>query len=533
MDTTDRFLARKRVQKEILDRHGLALVVNPELVDGFLASEIDLSAIQQIDEVFDRTYSIEYDIDVSDSEVEDILATFRQEFDKQRFDALVGSCKNNVLSTIIGPFGLGSLVAKSDKNGGNVTTVNNARQGVYAIKKDEYKREDYTNARSSDGKYFAGAGKNSIGSEFTRAQLDDRQMLTDGYTGNRERGSNTSPDHVVSTSQFHKDGGFMLSSENKADFATDTDNLVSTRRDINQSMRDHDKKDWLDNKQGGRDEANAEHYGVDRERVSEHYKRGTTTAEKHAPTISQKAKYYGARTAVAGAEEGVKMGTQQALGLVVCEFFSSVFDEIQDIYSKGFAEGFEDKRFLHVLKKRLMNIAKKVSARWKDACKAFSGGFISGFLSNLVTVVVNMFVRTGKRVVRVIREGFFSILKAIKMLCFPPEGMTLAQAAHEASKLIAAGLVVAGGIAVEQHIDNMIKAAPMLEPFADIITTVLVGGLTSLASTFIVYAIDRVDFFKVNASEEHDFVIKNLEKNIERMFAEGEEVLGELSYICP
>lgn len=533
MDTTDRFFARKKVQKEIRDRHGLTLVANPELVDRFLSSEIDLTVIQHIDDIFDQKYNVEYDIDVSDSEVEEILTTFRKEFGKQRFDALVGSCKNNVLASIVGPFGLGALVAKRDKKGGNVTTVNNARQGVYARKEDEYNRKDYTNTKNSADKSFAGQGKKSIGSEFTRAQLDDQQMLTDGYTGTREKGSNTSPDHIVSLSQFHKDGGFMLSSEKKADFATDTDNLVSTRRDINQSMRDHDKKEWLDNKQGGRDVANAEYYGVDREQVSEHYKKGTATAKKHQPTNLQKLEYYGTRTAVTGAEEGLKMGIQQALGLVVCEFFTSVFDEIQDIYRNGFSTGFEDKRFLHVLKKRLMNIAKKVSARWEDAFKAFSGGFFSGFLSNLVTVIVNMFVRTGKRIVRVIREGFFSILKAIKMLCFPPKGMTLAQAAHEASKLIATGLVVAGGIAVEQYIDNMIKLTPFLEPFADIITTILVGGLTGLASTFIVYAIDKIDLFKVNASEEHNFIIKNLEKNIERMFEEGEEVIGELSYIYP
>jgi hypothetical protein len=116
------------------------------------------------------------------------------------------------------------------------------------------------------------------------------------------------------------------------------------------------------------------------------------------------------------------------------------------------------------------------------------------------------------------------------MLCFPPEGMTIAQAAHEASKLIAAGLVVIGGIAVEQHIDNMIKAAPWLEPFADILTTVLVGGLTGLATTFIVYAIDKIDIFKVNAHERHEFVMGRLETSLDKMFAEGDALVSELAY---
>jgi hypothetical protein len=184
------------------------------------------------------------------------------------------------------------------------------------------------------------------------------------------------------------------------------------------------------------------------------------------------------------------------------------------------------------LKERLSRIARRIAAKWKAACAAFRDGFISGFLSNLVTVVINMFVRTGKRIVRVIREGFFSLLKAIKMLCFPPDGMTFTQAAHEASKLIATGLAVIGGIAVEQHIDNMIKAAPWLEPFADILTTVLVGGLTGLATTFIVYAIDKIDIFKVNAQERHEFVMNRIETSLDKLFAEGDAFIGELTYSC-
>lgn len=295
-------------------------------------------------------------------------------------------------------------------------------------------------------------------------------------------------------------------------------------------MNDHDKKEWLDSKQAGREQTNEEHYGVDRQRVNEKYEKGKATAKKHGSSTSDKVKYYGGRMAATGAREGAKMGTQQALGLVLCEFFKATFDEIQDIYANGFSSGFDDSRFFHVLKERLSRIARRIAAKWKAACAAFRDGFISGFLSNLVTVVINMFVRTGKRIVRVIREGFFSLLKAIKMLCFPPEGMTMAQAAHEASKLIAAGLAVIGGIAVEQHIDNMIKLAPWLEPFADILTVVIVGGLTGLVTTFIVYAIDKIDIFKVNAQEKHEFVMNRLETSLDTMFAEGDALIGELAY---
>lgn len=530
MDSTKRFLKRKLVQEQRNLRHGLAVVVDNALIDEFLHSEVDWDSVQRTRMELDAKYEFEFNVEVSDEEIQQHLTVLENEFNDERFRLLLTSCRNEVLSAVVGPFGLGGIVSSGDKNGGNVTTIHNAKEKVYAREQDEYKREDYTRAKNSEGKSFEGSGKSSVGSEFTRSQLDRKQNLVDAYTGRTERGSDTSPDHVVSNSEFHKDGGFMLESERKADFATDTNNLASTRREINRSMNDYDKKEWVDSKQAKREQTNEEFYEVDRQRVNDSYEKGKATAKKHAPTELDKVKYYSGRMATTGAHEGAKMGTQQALGLVLCEFFKAIFDEIQDIYAKGYSAGFDDNRFFLVMKERLSHIARRVAAKWKVACVAFRDGFISGFLSNLVTVIINMFVRTGKRIVRVIREGFYSLLKAIKMLCFPPQGMTIAQAAHEASKLIAAGLAVIGGIAVEQHIDNMIKAAPWLEPFADILTAVLTGGLTGLATTFIAYAIDKIDIFKVNAHEKHEFVMGRLETSLDKMFAEGDAFVSELAY---
>lgn len=530
MDSVDRFYRRKQLQEQFDSRHGMTLTADDALVAQFLHSEIDWDSIQLVETSLDAKYDFAFNLDVSDDEVHEYLDVLKKEFNDERFDQFLTSCRDSVIAAVVVPFGLGGLVSRGDKNGGNVTTIHNARDGVYARKQDEYQRGDYTRAKNSEGKSFEGSGKNSVGSEFTRSQLDGKQNLNDAYTGKTERGMNTSPDHIVSNSEFHKDGGFMLKPEQKADFATDTGNLASTRRDINQSMSDYDKKEWSDKKQAGREETNAEHFGIDQQRLDAKYEQGKATAQKHAPTTLDKGKYYGGRMTATGAVEGAKMGLQQALGVVLCEFFKATFDEAKDIYSNGFSAGFADSHFFHVLKERLLRIGKRIADKWQDVCTAFMDGFISGFLSNLVTVVINMFVRTGKRIVRIIREGFFSLLKAIKMLCCPPEGMTLAQAAHEASKLIASGLVVAGGIAIEQSIDNLIKAAAWLEPFADILTIVLVGGLTGIATTFVVYAIDKIDVFMVNAQERHTFIMTRLETNLERLFEEGESVIRELSY---
>lgn len=528
MNSIERFKKQKATLKKIEQRKGISLVADRDLVDNFLASEADSNAIQVYSDRMDEQYNFNPDTKVTDQEVNDLLLILRNDFDNQHFNELVSACKKDVISAIINPFGLGMLVAKLDKNGGNVTTVNNAKQNVYAKEEDKYNRKEYTHSKNNKGQAFAGQSKNSIGSEFTKSQLSDNGTLIDAYTGKVEFAKNTSPDHIVSTSEFHKNGGFMLSSERKADFATDTNNLASTNRSINQSMSDADKQEWAIQKQNNRETTNSEYFDIDNDRLTKNHKRGKETSKIHEPDISDKTKYYGKAIAYTGATEATKMGAQQALGLVLYEFFDAAFDEIEEIYQNGFSTSCTDDHFLHVVKERFSRIATRIASRWKDVGTAFAGGFISGLLSNLVTVVINMFVRTGKRMVRMIREGFYSLLRAIKMLYFPPQGMTHTQAAHEASKLIATGLVVIGGIVVEQHIDAMIKAAPMLEPFADVLTSILVGSLTGLATTLVVYTIDKIDFFNVNEHEKHTFIMNKLETNLSTMFAETDLLIADI-----
>ena len=89
-------------------------------------------------------------------------------------------------------------------------------------------------------------GSNGVGSKFTKSKLIDDNKVIDEYSNTIELSSNTSPDHQESLSQYHKDGGFMQTNKERADFATDTDNLAITNRSTNASMRDYDKKVWLE-----------------------------------------------------------------------------------------------------------------------------------------------------------------------------------------------------------------------------------------------------------------------------------------------
>lgn len=574
MDTTNRFLKRKQIRQGIANRHGLSLVADPSLVQSILDSDVDLSSIYDFDEKFRINFDLTFNAEVTDREANELLETLKKDFDDQRYNELIASCKKDIQSSIAGPFGLGFVVSKFDKNGGNVTTLHNFEQGVTATPEDAKRYSDLQQSlkvplnREPYNKFLKldknGQPVLNMKGEFQKVAFNDTkkkemygkmrdgESVIDGYTGktigtikNKKVISEIeiSLDHITSVDEIEKDPRNHLfakgnSSEerqqDRVSIATNDKNLTLTKGPFNSSKSNLDLMEWANGtNKTDPTKTNAEFYGADSELLGKEYRKSREFLRKES--IKKQIKKQGKETLITGVQEGMKMGAQQALGFVLSEFFSATFDEIQDVYKNGFAIGLADgdDQFLHVLKKRLSRIAKRLAARWKDACEAFSAGFISGFLSNLVTVIINMFIRTGARMVRIIREGFFSLLRAVKMICYPPMGMTFAEAAHEASKLIAAGLAVVGGIAIEQHVDNMIKAIPIIEPFADIITTVLVGGLTGLAVTFIVYSLGKIDLFKVNDKEKHELVMNKLETRLYRMFTEGDALISRLSLSYP
>lgn len=530
MNSVDRFKKRKKIIGSI----SVYESVDKELVNEFLNSEVDESKVETSFKIVDEHYDFKYDFTVSKEESKEFLEQFKKDFNQERFDKLIIDCRKEVINSIVTPFGLGKIVAAYDKAGGNVTTVHNAnnkdfidsdgkkyKKGVYAQQEDEYNRNDYTNTKNSNGQQFAGNGRNSVGSNFTKSKMDNDNNVIDAYTGKTQRADTTSPDHIESLSQYHKDGGFMQSNAQKADFGTDENNLALTDRSINYSMRDFSKEKWKD-KESQKGLKNKDKFEIDEEKLNNELNKAKEVKENHLPTNLEKGEYYLKNSASTGLKEGSKMGMQQAIGLVMTEFFTALFDEILDIYKNGFSNGFEDDRFFTVLKERLLNIAERIKSKWKDVAIAFKDGFLSGFISNLVTTAINMFVTTGKRVVRIIREGIYSLFRAVKMLIFPPENMTYEEAMHEAKKVIASGLIITLGVIAEQYIDTLIKGSVILEPLSDILTTIFVGAITGLAVTMTVYYIDK----KKNDKD----AIKKLINETDEKFENLEVLLNKLSY---
>lgn len=515
----------KKQQALRAKRNGQPLLhtaANPEEVAALLAQETNPQYLASLD------YQTSLDLSlraVPQKEARELLEELKQEFDRSRVDELLAKAQHDVIWAIASPLGLGKVLAVYDKQGGNVTTIHNAQQGIYANPDEEYNRKDYTHTKNSEDERFAGDSKNSVGARFTKNQLDGNAQLTDGYTGQTIMGKESSPDHIVPLHSYHKDGGFMQSKTQRADFGTDTENLVSTQRNINQSMSDEDKLDWADKKSGSRTASNQEHYGIDRDRLEAAVARGQEAADRHTPNTSEKVAFYAVHTTQTGLTEGVKMGAQQAFGLLMVELFSGTLDEIKDFFHHSHQH---ESPIWDELKERLTRVGTKVAEKWKQLLDSFTSGFISGFISNTVTMLINLFVTTGKRTVRMIREGVFALFKAIKTFLCPPKDMTFSQAAHEALKLLAAGGVVIGGVALEESAEMLILSIPLFAPIAGVLTAVLVGATTALAMTLVCYLLDKLDLFGTIQVEQDKYVLESLDKRIAEQLTRSASIIKEL-----
>ncbi|ENQ6619738.1 lactate permease [Campylobacter lari] len=434
---------------------------------------------------------------------------YRSGSKNHRFDQLIKECKQSVIRSIITPFGLGRFMAIYDQVGANVDTIHNARKGIYATQaeKEKYKKNEKYNSDI----YHKDPNFININKELSRQKKAG--LAVDYLTGEKIiQNEKTDLDHIVSAYEIHNDAGRILAEVEGTKLANNKENLKLTQSSLNRSKRALSMEEFLKRRDErleaiekleqkrslNSNELNEleklkKQLKIDDEKALEADKK----AREHINSIIEKEYYTSAKfaqnVAQSSAIEGAKMGIQQAFGLILVDFFSVLLDEIVDIYKNGFYNNFEGEGFFYTLKERIKLVASKVAERIKDKwsiiVSSFGDGFLSGVISNLTTTAINIFVTTSSRMVRVIREGIFSFFKAIKILLFPPDGMSLKDAWHEAKKLFIAGCITGLGIFIEQSLEAFLVSLG-LGVFSSVITSVFVGVLTGIAIAVAMYYMD-------------------------------------------
>ncbi|MCY4347201.1 MAG: hypothetical protein OXC17_10445 [Aestuariivita sp.] len=546
MTNKDRFF---RMQADRQKR--IPSIADSDLVEEFLKEEPDASFVR--DSVGPTEYpEFNFDITISDADAIEYLRELRGQFHAERAEVILKEVKADVTRSIVGPLGLGKILAAYDKTGGYVDTVHNVREWKREEKKGEdskfYKddgiiSEEFKQAYDNRGKYDSEKNHNpspktNYGKKREKIKQQADKNRKDTYTGKLLGKKEFDLDHKISAKETHDDAGRVLAELTTEELADLPENLGPTYRTINQSKgagsiiaakgRAPEKiracKKKIASLKNKSDLSPKEKNDLEKAKSDlKHWKALNDTPDRDLLEIEQKAKkaqnkninlkYYTSKkfaknTATAAGLEGAKMGLQQAVGLIVIEFLAASFDETKRMIASGTTDWSKLKAALRRIKDRLVD-------KWQNVLSAFAAGSLSGFLSSLVTTLINAFVTTSKRIVRMIREGFFSFLKAIKTALFPPEGQSYAESFHAASKLLVSGGIIIGGIALEDIIDKALTVSfPVLALLVTPLVLGLVAGLSALLVAFCCYLLDKMDLFGAVTQEEDRFVLDKLDAKI-------------------
>ncbi|MCY3760260.1 MAG: hypothetical protein OXH50_03350 [Gemmatimonadetes bacterium] len=439
-DRSERFRARQAVLRDKRAGSGSTPIGDAELVRQHTGSELDQDRLNKERADQQAYYSLETDIVVNDAQVDALLAEIQGKLRNRHIDEILESAMQLVIQNIDDQFGVGRVVTREFAD-----TV-------------EYRRQDY---------------------ESTEAKKSMRTVRhsseTDAYTGKpMER---PEADHITSMKDFHETDGWWLNDDRKRDFAKDVCNLAPVDLPTNRAKGSKPLPDF----------ERQNHERIDGRRTRHSKTRSREAVADHHATPWDKAKFVGRE----GVSSGVRMGLQQALGVVLQELTVALFEEAKDIYRQGWRAS--DESFWVVLERRARRILRRVKDKWKDVLSAFGEGLISGFLSLIMEVILKAVKGIARRTGRLIRESIHSLRKAILLLLFPPENMSFSEAAHESTKILSGCVIICMGLAAEQAAEELLRS--LMIPYAGLVASVLLGILTGLGAAFVAYGLDKLDIF--------------------------------------
>lgn len=456
---------------------------------------------------------------------------------EERLNALMGECQRTVIDAIIGPFGLSGIIF-SDKDGGDVDTIHNARNGVYASEANQQ-------AYEQQGAYDSGAyhshenyvGTNRAGSKTIKSG----GTLSDAYGSKDIKATNNNSerqnlDHVIAAKEVHDDPGRVLAGLDGKDLANSDGNLRFTNEHINKTKKEKTMTEYVEYRhkvmaeqqrtidtleakkasgtplsesesrrleEAQRSKEKFENDGFDEKKALEEDKRAREEYNKKINVAYYTSPEFLKATGIAAGKAGLKMGLQQVLGLFLREFAQSSITEVRVIIAthKNSQEPIFDR-----IKAALKRIGKKMleCAHWKKILSTFFQGGLAGFVSTITTTLINAFATTAKKFVKAIREGWNKLVEAFKILLFPPEGMSAADVARNFFKAVSASVIVSLGVILEPALHSALDS---VVPFGPTVVSALMAIITGVAVALVSYFLDSVfDRYLLNQKTINDIM---------------------------
>lgn len=393
--------------------------------------------------------------------------------------------EKTVVNSLVTSFGLDFLLFQ-DKDGGNVDTIHNARNGVWATEQEQQRFE--TRGKYNPDPYHQ--HENYIDTGRKDKATHQAGNLHDPY-----RNITLSPaqkrnlDHVISAKEIDGDAGRVLAGLDGVALANQSSNLQTTHESINKSKGQTPINDYLrelPNLIGRseiqlakdrlrlvtlpRDTPEQQHKArmledqirKDENKIEtlkaidpdEMRKRDEAARAPYNEQINRA--YYTSskfwkQSASASLDAGLKMGTRQMLGLVLAEVWFELRTQVPVLLEK-IKHKFDFEAFIDSVNDTLKGIWARVQKRFSDFLIAFKDGVFAGVMATATTTLFNVFATTKVMAIKIIREAWGQLVKAIKLMIFNPENLSFVELCKAVTSLMSLGAATVVGTMVHAQL---------------------------------------------------------------------------------
>lgn len=420
----------------------------------FLKANQELLKMNEIKvDVDEKLQQALIDYDVLKKQIGDIQTT-----------TFLETCKETVLSNLFAKFGVNSLIAMEDKDGGNITTLHNAKKQIFANETDnkqfnrEYDAKVYHDGNELYRKRKAELKELSISGElyddYTGKNLSGTQIVVD-KNGKASEHSRHDVEHYNSGKGTHSRDDFrlFLNEKDGADVVNNEINLGATSSSINRSKSDKDYNEWSQQRRPEFDnKTNEELYDINPELADKRIRESRKFIDKSI--AKAKFKKYSSEVISTGLSVGGKTFLYSAIGQISTEFIRAAFDALIEAFKERNSKTL--KEILDSFKSHMEKAVGHIKSNWKEILANSFEGALMNFLNNLLVFAINLFTTTLKNIVSMIRTGLTSVCSAIKLLCNPPKEMSEEERNDSIMKILIFGMAEVSAIALNECIENLL-----------------------------------------------------------------------------
>jgi hypothetical protein len=428
--------------------------------------------------------------------------------------------ESTVVKSLTTSFGLDFLLFE-DKRGGDVDTIHNVRQSIWATKSEKSNYENRSEYNSSE--YHSHENYKQRGRDDKKIQLEEN--LADPYRNKTmARNENRDLDHVQSAHEIHNDAGRVLAGLNGVELANKDSNLVSTNSSINRSknakpitvfIADLDDnisrqkirlqkqemqllnmpKNTPEQQHKYRAKESSilaaknkikEFESIDKQKMIQADEKARIAYNQEInKTYYTSSKFLG-NAANDAVNSGFKMGSRQMLGLIMAEIWFELRSQIP-IIKEAHQSNFQIDKFLISLQETIKNIWNRVASRFNEFLISFKDGVFSGALSSATTTLLNIFATSEKMVVKMIREMWSSLIQAFKLIALNPQKLSTVELIKAVSNILSVGVATLFGTMIYSYLLPILNF-PFGSEIAGFISAIATGLITLSFQYFLNYS---------------------------------------------